>query len=214
MTPSICGSFLVDKRSLVAFTWTITTVMTLVAFVLAVAMMIQVHTHYKHMERYYEQQWYDYQQNYNSNRYNNNNNQNNNNQQGGEGQQQQQAGSRDEEALNEYKSEIQTFLQLSQISSNSMTFVAVYTMSLAVALCIYGSTAIVGFTSLRGVYIAPCFSTQEGSAKLRLGIFGGAVVFFANVLLVAAVVLGEVRVRVFSACSFVVYNPKASFYCH
>jgi hypothetical protein len=200
MTPSICGSFLVDKRSLVAFTWTITTVMTLVAFILAVAMMIQVHTHYKYMERYYEQQWYDYQQNYNSNR-NYNNNQNNNNQQGGEGQQ--QAGSRDEEALNEYKSEIQTFLQLSQISSNSMTFVAIYTMSLAVALCIYGSTAIVGFTSLRGVYIAPCFSTQEGSAKLRLGIFGGAVVFFANVLLVAAVVLGEVRVRVvfFCACT-------------
>lgn len=189
MTPSICGSFLVDKRSLVAFTWTITTVMTLVAFVLAVAMMIQVHTHYKHMERYYEQQWYDYQQNYNS--------ANNQNNQGGEGQQQQQ-GSHDSEASNEYKNEIQTYLQLSQISSNSMTFVAVYTMSLAVALCIYGSTAIVGFTSLRGVYIAPCFSSEEGSAKLRLGIFGGAVVFFANVLLVAAVVLGEVRVRLFT----------------
>jgi hypothetical protein len=187
MTPSICGSFLVDKRSLVAFTWTITTVLTLVAFVLAVAMMIQVHTHYKHMERYYEQQWYDYQQNYNSNG-------NSNNQGGGEGQQQQQ-GSHDSEAASEYKNEIQAYLQLSQISSNSMTFVAVYTMSLAVALCIYGSTAIVGFTSLRGVYIAPCFSSEEGSAKLRLGIFGGAVVFFANVLLVAAVVLGEVRVR-------------------
>jgi hypothetical protein len=58
---------------------------------------------------------------------------------------------------------------------------------------LFGSTAIVGFTSLRGDYIAPCFSTT-GSSKLRLGIFGGAIVIFANLLLVCAVVFGEVRV--------------------
>merc|ERR1711966_45802 len=53
--------------------------------------------------------------------------------------------------------------------------------------------AIVGFTSLRGVYIAPCFSI--GSNKLRVGIFGGMIVIFANLLLVCAVVLGEVKVN-------------------
>jgi hypothetical protein len=43
------------------------------------------------------------------------------------------------------------------------------------------------------VYIAPCFSSA-GSPKLKLGIFGGAIIFFANLLLVCAVIFGEVRV--------------------
>jgi hypothetical protein len=73
-----------------------------------------------------------------------------------------------------------------------MTFVAVYTMALAVVLNLYGSTAIVGFTSLRGDYIAPCFSSEHNSMKV--GIFGGAIVIFANLLLLCAVVLGEFRV--------------------
>ncbi len=77
-------------------------------------------------------------------------------------------------------------------SSRSMTFVAVYTMALAVVLNLYGSTAIVGFTSLRGDYIAPCFSSEHSSMKV--GIFGGAIVIFANLLLLCAVVLGEFRV--------------------
>jgi hypothetical protein len=62
VAPSICGGFLSDKRSLVAFTWTIATVMTLIAFLLAVILTCQVHTHYKRMERNYESQltddWY------------------------------------------------------------------------------------------------------------------------------------------------------------
>jgi hypothetical protein len=65
-------------------------------------------------------------------------------------------------------------------------------MMLATGLSMYGSMAIVGFTSLRGVYIAPCFSI--GSNKLKVGIFGGMIVVFANLLLVCAVVLGEVKV--------------------
>jgi hypothetical protein len=88
------------------------------------------------------------------------------------------------------------YLEVAQMGSSSMTFVAVYTMSMAVALSLYGSTAIVGFTSLRGVYIAPCFS-YPGPSRLKVGIFGGAIIFFANLLLVCAVVFGEVRVRYF-----------------
>jgi hypothetical protein len=71
-------------------------------------------------------------------------------------------------------------------------------MMLATALSLYGSTAIVGFTSLRGVYIAPCFSS--GNDQMRIGIFGGAIVIFANLLLVCAVILGEVRVSTVLLC--------------
>ena len=79
------------------------------------------------------------------------------------------------------------------MSAKSVTFVAVYTMILATALSMYGSMAIVGFTSLWGVYIAPCLPI--GPNKLRVGIFGGMIVIFANLLLVCAVVLGEIKVR-------------------
>jgi hypothetical protein len=171
-TPSLCGSFLVDRRSLVAFTWTITTVLTLVAFIMAVVMMVHVHTHYKRMEHYYEEQYeytmaqYEY-----------------NNQDGGEDQHQESAD----------RSELDFVEQLSSMSSKSMTFVAIYTVGMAISLNLYGTTAIVGFTSLQGVYIAPCFSSST-NPRVRLGIFGGAIIFFANLLLLCAVIFGEVRV--------------------
>lgn len=78
-----------------------------------------------------------------------------------------------------------------------MTFVALYTMSLSVALCLYGTTAIVGLTSLRGVYIAPCFSSSGAASNMKVGMFGGAIAIFANLLLLCAVVFGEFRVRIY-----------------
>jgi len=175
MAPSLCGSFLTDKRSLVAFTWSLTTVLTFVAFVAALAMLGEVHAHYRRLERYYEQQ-YEYYQQYG---------QNNDNEKGGG----EQHESRDRQ--------IQEYLALANISSSSMTFVALYAVMLSLALNLYGTTAIVGFTSLRGVYIGPCFSSPPASSRLKLGMFGGAIVFFANVLLVCAVIFGEVRVSLF-----------------
>lgn len=171
MSSSLCGGFLVDRRSLVAFTWTITTVLTLLAFIIAVALMVHVHTHYMRMENYYMEQ-YEY-----NNQYNNNNN--------GE--------SGDGEERSADREELDYYLQLADMSSTSMTFVGVYTVAMAVALNLYGTTAIVGFTSLQGVYIAPCFSSSA-NPRLRLGIFGGAIIFFANLLLLCAVMFGEVRV--------------------
>lgn len=174
-----------------AFTWTIATVATLLAFLLAVILTCQVHAHYMHMERYYESQRQDYyyqQQNNNGcNNYNNNEGEG-----GGEngGDEDCNSGSQDDNSMDR---QIEQLMLLSSVSSNSMTFVALYTMAMAVALSLFGSTAIVGFMSLRGDYIAPCFSSS-GSSKLRLGIFGGAIVVFANLLLVCAVVFGEVRV--------------------
>lgn len=171
MAPSLCGTFLTDKRSLVAFTWTITTLLTLIAFITALAMMGEVHAHYNRLEKYYEQQYQYYQ--YEKEQKNQGNNNNNHG--------------------NSQDRKIQEYLALASISSSSMTFVAVYLMMNALALNLYGSTAIVGLTSLRGVYIGPCFSSP-GSSRVKLGMFGGAIVLFANVLLVCAVVFGEVRV--------------------
>ena len=191
MAPSLCGTFLTDKRSLVAFTWTITTVFTLVAFVSACVVMIHVHTHYKRLEYYYENDWA-YEQQQQQQQQNNNNNNNDDNQ---EGEAQQQQNNNNYNSA-DWERQIEEFLLLSQMSSSSMTFVALYTMAMAVALSLYGSTAIVGFTSLRGVYIGPCFSqgNYAHSRRLQLGIFGGAIVLFANLLLVCAVIFGEVRV--------------------
>ncbi len=161
---------------MVAFTWSITTVLTLFAFITAVILMIQVHTHYRRLERYYEgDDWYQ-------------NSQYSYQQEGG-GEQQQQHQSRDEEYYNQIR---ESYVLLSTMSARSITFVAVYTMLLSTGLSLYGSMAIVGFTSLRGVYIAPCFSS--GYNKLQVGVFGGAIVIFANLLLVCAVILGEVKV--------------------
>lgn len=197
ITPSICGSFLSDKRALVAFTWTIATVMTLLAFLLAVILTCQVHTHYIRLERYYESQLTDDYYRRNSNEYNCEGGEGE-----GEGEQEGEGCNRgSQDQANSADRQIEYMMQLANMKSNSMTFVALYTMAMAVALSMFGSTAIVGFTSLRGDYIAPCFSTT-GSSKLRLGIFGGAIVIFANLLLVCAVVFGEVRVSTTKAKSF------------
>jgi hypothetical protein len=138
------------------------------AFVLAIIMTIQIHLQYKRMATMYAMDD-DYQYN---------------NQGEGEGEHNSQDNEDDKESL--------LYSLMATTSSRSMTFVAVYTMALAVALNLYGSTAIVGFTSLRGDYIAPCFSSEHSSMKV--GIFGGAIVIFANLLLLCAVVLGEFRV--------------------
>lgn len=176
--PSLCGFFLHNKRSLIAFTWTLTTLLTIAAFILTLVYVGHVHTHYMRMEHYYEEQYaYAQQQRnqYNDDANNNKNNNNNHN-------------SQDER-------EYEHRMQLAHVASRSMTFVSLYTMTLSVALVLYGSTAIVGFTSLRGVYIAPCFSSQGYSSKLKVGLFGGAIIVFANLLLVCAVIFGEVHVQ-------------------
>jgi hypothetical protein len=157
---------------MMAFTWTITTVLTLFAFLTAVVLAAQIHSHYRRMERYYQtDDWY------NNYMYN---------QQGDGEEDGEERGSRDAERDQE------AYLLLSTLSARSITFASVYAMMLATGLSLYGSTAIVGFTSLRGIYIAPCFSSD--SNVLRVGIFGGAIVVFANLLVVCAVILGEVRV--------------------
>ena len=190
---SLCGTFLTNKRSLVAFTWTITTVLTLIAFVLAIAMILNVHGHYVRMDRYYNalmdyDDWYqkcdnggdddDDDQKHNDDDNNSSSNDNSSCEQ------------YDDEAANR---EIQLHLQLGQMGSKSVVAVAVYTVLMALGLSLYGSTTLIGFTSINGHYIAPCFSPTAHQG-LKIGMFGGAIVLFANVLFVCAMVLSEVRV--------------------
>jgi len=98
----------------------------------------------------------------------------------------------DEEQHSGDEQEQNMYPLLAQTSSGAMAFVASYTMILSIVLSVYGSTAIVGFTNIQGVYIAPCFPNRN---KLKIGIFGGAVVVFANLLLLNAVIFGEIRVK-------------------
>ena len=77
-----------------------------------------------------------------------------------------------------------------------MTFAGIYTATVAVGLSLYGSLAIVGFSSVRGQYIAPCLG-DGGTAvqsRMHLGIFMGALILFSCLCLVCAVVFGEFRV--------------------
>lgn len=148
--------------------------LTLVAFILAIIMTIQINMQYQRLASMYAMDDDNYQ-------YNNNN-------QEGEAEGEEEHGSQDEDN----NKESLLYSLMATTSSRSMTFVAVYTMALAMALNLYGSTAIVGFTSFQGDYIAPCFSSEHSSMKV--GIFGGAIVIFANLLLLCAVVLGEFRV--------------------
>jgi hypothetical protein len=166
--PSICGSFLTSKRALLAFSWTVATVLTLVAFMTATVLTIRETTHYRHLERANAE-----------NNYNNYNEDQNNDQQ-----------SHDDGEEDRQQDASQIYALLSSTSSGAVTFCALYTVTLALAISLYGSTAIVGFMSLKGDYIAPCFPSD----RMRVGIFGGALVVFANLLMVLGVVLGEFRV--------------------
>jgi predicted RND superfamily exporter protein len=167
---------------MVGFTWALTTFLTIFAFLAAIFLVIEIHTHYRHLERYYESD--DWLQNYQY--------KNNGGNQGADDNDYDDDGGEDSRDYEDAQNVQYQHLLLASMSTKSIAWVALYVMLLATGLSLYGSTAIVGFTSLRGVYIAPCFSS--GSDKLRMGIFGGAVVLFANLLLVCAVILGEIRV--------------------
>ena len=167
---SICGSFIGSKRALLAFTWTVTTLLTFVGFFVAVVFVMRIQSHYRYLNRLYASDD-DY---------------GNQQQEGGEGE--------DEHNSEDYRNQ-QLYPLLSSTSSAGVTFVGLWMMFLSVALTLYGSTAIVGFTSFQGVYIAPCFASRN---QMKVGIFGGAIVVFANMLLLCAVLFGEVWVS--SSC--------------
>jgi hypothetical protein len=124
------------------------------------------------------------------------------------------------------------FEAMASSNSRSLEFAGVYTTILAMALSLYGSTVVVGFMSLKGEYIPPCFSFRsmslenEGSTgpedtttgprklwgeKIHQGIFLGFLIIFANLSLLCAVIFGELKV---SQVSFVSCVPSCHFPLH
>merc|ERR1719310_325115 len=86
------------------------------------------------------------------------------------------------------------------------------------ALSLYGSTVVVGFMSLKGEYLPPCFNFRDMSLtstdgdsvsdddsqtgprrlwgeKIHRGIFLGCIVIFSNLMLLCAVIFGELQVQ-------------------
>ena len=172
-----------SKRSLLALGWTLTSLLSMSAFITAALYAVRIRTHYKYIAETYA----------------NNNNYDYYNQDCGEGGEDGEGGgdgcgshdSRDEQDPFYY------YNSLATVSSGSMTFAGIYTATVAVGLSLYGSLAIVGFSSVRGQYIAPCLGGSGTAAKSRihLGIFMGALVLFSCLCLVCGVVFGEFRVR-------------------
>ena len=100
-------------------------------------------------------------------------------------------------------------------NSVGLLFASVYTTILGLGLSLYGSTVVIGFMSLVGEYIPPCFNfrnmsieeedpstidPQLGSRKLwqekiHQGVFMGSLVIFSNLLILCAVIFGELQVN-------------------
>ena len=109
------------------------------------------------------------------------------------------------------------FESLATTNSRGLVFAGVYTTVLGIALSLYGSTVVVGFMSAKGEYIPPCFSFRSISVieeeenrsdedsttgprklwkeKIHRGIFLGSLVIFSNLMLLCAVIFGELQVR-------------------
>ena len=179
MAPSLCGSVVSSKRSLLAQGWTLTSLLSLAAFVTAAMYAVHVRTHYRHVAQTYttNNDDYSYYNNYNC-------------EGGGGGEGCQSHDSRDS------NDEAYYYNSLASVSSGSMTFAGIYTATVAVGLSLYGSLAIVGFSSVRGQYIAPCLGVGGTAvqSRIHLGIFMGALILFSCLCLVCAVVFGEFRV--------------------
>mmetsp|Transcript_44537 Transcript_44537/g.93455 ORF Transcript_44537/g.93455 Transcript_44537/m.93455 type:complete len:408 (-) Transcript_44537:418-1641(-) len=108
------------------------------------------------------------------------------------------------------------FESLATTNSRGLVFAGVYTTVLGIALSFYGSTVVVGFMSAKGEYIPPCFSFRDMSLedeegnndedsttgprklwweKIHRGIFLGGLVIFSNLMLLCAVIFGELQVH-------------------
>lgn len=139
---------------------------------------------------------------------------NSNDQEGGEGQ---NNNNNNHEGCHSADDAEDFFESLATTNSRGLVFAGVYTTVLGIALSLYGSTVVVGFMSAKGEYIPPCFSFRSMSVieeeenrsdedsttgpknlwkeKIHRGIFLGSIVIFSNLMLLCAVIFGELQVR-------------------
>ena len=222
MAPSLCGPLINSKRSLIALAWTITTLLSIFAFGVSAYLATRINQQYNSMTTGEYADWFEHEY---MDMYNEHQQVNcrrleggqNNNHEGEEGQH-----DREEEGDHERDRkgcdpvfDADFFEAMASSNSRSLEFAGVYTTILGMALSLYGSTVIVGFMSLKGEYIPPCFSFRsmsledEGATgpedattgprklwgeKIHQGIFVGFIVVFANLSLLCAVIFGELKV--------------------
>lgn len=155
-------------------------------------------------------------------RNNNNNEDRNNNQDSEQNNGQQQEHEQQREGCHSNDLDQEFFESLATTNSRGLVFAGVYTTVLGIALSLYGSTVVVGFMSAKGEYIPPCFSFRNMSVsmienemrgeganeedsttgprqlwgeKIHRGVFLGSLVIFSNLMLLCAVIFGELQVH-------------------
>ncbi|ACI64760.1 predicted protein [Thalassiosira pseudonana CCMP1335] len=226
MAPALCGDLISTRRSFLALAWTLTTLLSFFSFVVAVFLAGRINQQYISMTSGDYAEWYTHE--YGNDFYDRLLEEGSGEccryleggEEGGGGEQQregedhdrQEGGSNDRNQL-----DAEFFQSLANANSRSLEFAGVYTTVLGIALSLYGSTVVVGFMSLKGEYIPPCFSfrsmsmiEEEGEVgvedadtgprnlwgeKIHRGVFLGCLVIFANLLLLCAVIFGELEVH-------------------
>jgi len=80
------------------------------------------------------------------------------------------------------------------ITSQAMSFAALWTAIVASFLGVYG-TVVLGVVSPNGTYYACCAQAVHRSTPVGIGAFIGSLFMFSNMTLVSAVIFGEFHVR-------------------
>ncbi|KAL7553837.1 hypothetical protein ACHAWF_017975, partial [Thalassiosira exigua] len=223
----LCGSLITSRRSFLALAWTLTTLLSFFSFGVSVFLGTKITNQYNSMLTDEYAEWYrdEYGEGYNQNwncrgRRGLNENENGNSQSGDQNNDREEEGERDREGCrsNDMAALDEEFFEsLATTNSRGLVFAGVYTTLLGIALSLYGSTVVVGFMSLKGEYIPPCFSFRSMSImeeddtmndedsttgpkklwgeKIHRGIFLGCVVIFSNLMLLCAVIFGELQVH-------------------
>ncbi len=190
---ALCGNLITSRRSFLALAWTLTTCLSLFSFIVAIFLASRIN-----------QQYTTYRDEY-GNRYL---------EEGGQGQG--NGGDREEEERHsEDRERDEDFFSSLTQNSRGLLFASVYTTILGLGVSLYGSTVVIGFMSLVGEYIPPCFNFRSMSMeeedpstidpalgprklwaeKIHRGVFLGSLVIFSNLLILCAVIFGELQVN-------------------
>lgn len=214
MAPAaLCGTLIGSRRSFIALAWTLTTLLSFFSFGVSVFLGVKISNQYNSMLTDEYADWYRdeyghdnrFRQLYRRHL------------EGGEGENGGEQGEGEDHERDRSGDSLDEdfFESLATTQSRGLVFAGVYTTVLGIALSLYGSTVVVGFMSAKGEYIPPCFSLRNMSVmeeeeindedsttgprklwaeKIHRGIFLGSVVIFANLMLLCAVIFGELQV--------------------
>lgn len=191
---AICGNLITSRRSFLALAWTLTTYLSLFSFVVAIFLATRINQQFT---EYRDEYGYRYLEE----------------EGGGEGEGN-SADMEEEHHSEDREREEDLFSSLAH-NSGGLLFASVYTTILGLGVSLYGSTVVIGFMSLVGEYIPPCFNFRSMSLeeedpstvdpalgprklwaeKMHRGVFLGSLVIFSNLLILCAVIFGELQVN-------------------